>query len=140
MNNPLVINQLFKKYLIDHKEQYNCWDVIHDHITAELVNVYKWNLIDTPTKERLRLRYFKEIQRDTEWVRSNGVPISKNRVGIKLTNNDSDINEYIKSETKRALSIFKKLTPIKQSRTMIRKDFFEFEEEMENIHNESNRD
>lgn len=122
--NGITVDKVFKEYLIDNQDRYNCWDYVHNYVVNELVNVYNWNIGDTPNKETLRLVYFKEIQKDLQWIQENGVPISKNRTGIKISTDKIEINNYIKSEEKRAMSILKKLKVVKRGLKTIEPNYF----------------
>lgn len=104
---------IFKDTLIRNNDTFHSWKEIHSIVESYLLYYLKWDFKNIPTKEQLRQVYFKELQKDNVFIAEYGIPITKNSVGVKLSKDRKEIEHYIKSETKRALSLFVKLKPIK---------------------------
>lgn len=113
-----VMNE-FKQFLIDNQDNFYSWKEVHDVVYMNLVFDKGLDYRLFPTKDEFRQRYFKAIQQDDEWIEDNGLPISKNGVGIKITKDLKEIKQYIKTETKRAKALFTKLKPIKKHYTRL---------------------
>lgn len=109
MNNLDILKEILLKYQF----QYLSWGSIH-----YLFNEKEHKLgrrTQTP-KNFIRQQLFKELQSDYKWIKENGVPITKNSKGVKLSDKLEEINNYLDGEHKRALAILGKLKPIKEHR------------------------
>lgn len=66
------------------------------------------------SSDSLRTKYWHILQQDEHFRQESGLtPISKNRVGVKLTDDIEEINEFVKSEYGRAMSLLKKVQHFK---------------------------
>lgn len=115
-----------KQILILNSSSYKTWNELAT-LTNEYIknNIRECGLPSTTniyfetTAELYRQSIFPLIQADDGWVIRYGVPISRNGVGVKISKDLNEIDEYLGVEKTRALSIMKKLAPIRAHRSRL---------------------
>lgn len=132
-NEERLIYQSFKDTLIGMREMnqgYLSWEVVKQ-LTLKYYNKYFNNGLDSyehpmfKNTDKFRTKFWPLLQTDIEWMEQNGYAISRNGVGIKISNDSDEVEEFIKSEIGRAMAVLKKLKPFKQfiSNEFIKKEF-----------------
>lgn len=112
-----TIIELLKETLKQQQEYgYKTWEETHSTFTF-LFEVYssamRIRVSEVPTQSELRMKYIREIRNDQEFIKDYGFPITKNSVGVKLSQDKKEIKEYIGAETSRFLKGLKNLNEAK---------------------------
>lgn len=84
-------------------------------LVSELIRIHESERVlrEFKNSDTMRRVLWTPLQEDYRWVEENGWPISKNSVGIKLTQDPDEVKEFIQVEYGRAMSLLKKVSVFK---------------------------